>query len=255
MTSSDARRLAQAIVNSAGADQSVRVVLCPPFPYLALVSSVVKGSFVGLGAQNLYPEEEGAFTGEVSPKMLVDVGCTHVIVGHSERRNALGESDKFVNRKVRFALASGLNVILCVGENAEQRTAGQTEAVLDRQLSSGLAGVSAHTLAGLSVAYEPIWAIGTGKQASATQVEHAHALIRLQFGKIFDEQASQELCIQYGGSVNPQNASALLSVSGVDGALVGGASLNSDQFLSIVRAGMATDNSEPKGLRPLASLK
>lgn len=248
-TGSEATCLARAVVDGAGADSNVNVALSPPFPYLALVSSVLRGSSVELGAQNLYPEEEGAFTGEVSPSMLMDVGCTYVIVGHSERRHVLGESDTFVNQKVRFALASGLKVILCVGETGDQRDLGQTEAVLDRQLSSALAGVSAITLTRLSIAYEPIWAIGTGKHASPPQVQHAHALIRSRFGKIFDEQMAERLCIQYGGSVNPENASELLSTGGVDGALVGGASLNANQFLEIVRAAHVSVKSEAVSLK------
>lgn len=241
-TSSDAARLAHAIVDGVGADSSVSVVLCPPFPYLPLVSSIVKGSCVGLGAQNVYPAERGAFTGEVSPAMLIDVGCSYVIVGHSERRNILGESDAFINQKVQFALASGLGVILCVGETEEQQDLGQTKEVLDRQLNSGLTGVPASSLAQVCIAYEPIWAIGTGKHALPEQVHHAHSLIRARFGEIFHHQAAEELCIQYGGSVSPENAAALLSVNGVNGALVGGASLNSEQFLAIVRAGIPSED-------------
>ena len=159
-TTADARRLAMAIVDGVGTDVGVSVALCPPFPYLALVGEILKGSCVALGAQNLYPEKEGAFTGEVSPTMLLDLGCKYVILGHSERRHKLGESDAFINQKIRFALAAGLDVIFCVGETLDQRDADQTEAVLDRQLTLGLAGVSADTLTRLTIAYEPVWAIG-----------------------------------------------------------------------------------------------
>ena len=156
----EARQLAQTVVDGMGAEERVSVTLCPPFPYLALVGEILEGSRVALGAQNLYPEKEGAFTGEVSPTMLLDLGCKYVILGHSERRHKLGESDAFINQKVKVALAAGLDVILCVGETLEQRKANQTEPLLDRQLSLGLDGLSADTLMGLSIAYEPVWAIG-----------------------------------------------------------------------------------------------
>ena len=160
-TAAEARQLAKAIVDGMGIEDRVSVAVCPPFPYLALVGEILKGSRVALGAQNLYPEKEGAFTGEVSPTMLLDLGCKYVILGHSERRHKLGESDTFINQKVRVALAAGLDVILCVGETLDQRKADQTEAVLDRQLIQGLAGVSADTLTRLTIAYEPVWAIGS----------------------------------------------------------------------------------------------
>ncbi len=171
--------------------------------------------------------------------MLLDLGCRYVILGHSERRHTLGESDAFINRKVRVALASGLDVILCVGENLKQREADETEAVLDRQLIQGLAGLSADTLNRLTIAYEPVWAIGSlGHHATPEQAEEAHAVIRRRFGRMFDETSAQTLDIQYGGSVKPENAVALLGRHGVDGALIGGASLNAEQFLAIVRAGI-----------------
>src|SRR5664280_973965 len=154
----EARRLAKAVVDGMGIEERVSVTLCPPFPYLALVGEILKGSRVALGAQNLYPEKEGAFTGEASPTMLVDLGCKYVILGHSERRHKLGESDAFINQKVECALSAGLNAILCVGETLEQRNAKQTEAVLDSQLSQGLANVPPEFFSRLSVAYEPVWA-------------------------------------------------------------------------------------------------
>jgi triosephosphate isomerase len=244
-TAEEAGRLAKAIVAGAGFDERVSVAVCPPFPYLVLVGEILKASRVALGAQNVYPEKEGAFTGEVSPTMLLDVGCKYVILGHSERRHKLGECDTFINQKVLVALAAGLDVILCVGETLDQREADQTEAVLDRQLIQGLAGLSADTLTHLSIAYEPVWAIGgQGHYATPQQAQEAHAVIRRRFGQMFGEKSAQTLAIQYGGSVKPDNAAALLSRPGVDGALIGGASLNADQFLAIVRAGI----SEP--LRP-----
>ena len=239
-TSVEARRLARAIVDGMGIEDRVSVAVCPPFPYLALVGEILTGSCVALGAQNLFPEKEGAFTGEVSPTMLVDLGCKYVILGHSERRHQLGESDEFINRKVRAALAAGLNVILCVGETRDQREAGQTRAVLDRQLIQGLAGLAADTLPRLSIAYEPVWAIGGhGRHATPQQAQEAHAGIRHRFAQTFGEECAQTLVIQYGGSVKPENAAALLGRHGVDGALIGGASLNADQFLAIVQAAIS----------------
>ena len=239
-TAADARRLAEAVVDGVGIEDRVSVAVCPPFPYLSLVGEILKGSRVALGAQNLYPEKEGAFTGEVSPTMLLDVGCKYVILGHSERRHKLGESDTFINQKVLVALAASLDVILCVGETLDQREADQTEAVLDRQLIQGLAGLSADTLTHLSIAYEPVWAIGgQGHHATPQQAQEAHAVIRRRLGQMFGEKSAQTLAIQYGGSVKPDNAAALLSRPGVDGALIGGASLNADQFLAIVRAGIS----------------
>jgi len=238
-----ARQLTKAIVDGMRAfsiEDRVCVAVCPPFPYLAVVGEILKASRVALGAQNLYPEKEGAFTGEVSPTMLLDLGCRYVILGHSERRHMLGESDGFINQKVRVALAAGLHAIFCIGETLDQRKAHQTEAVLDRQLIQGLAGVSADTLTHLSIAYEPIWAIGNlGHQATPEQAQEAHSIIRRRFSQIFDEKSAHTLTIQYGGSVKPENASALLSCHGVDGALIGGASLNADEFLAIVRAGIS----------------
>ena len=160
-TAAEAGQLAKAVVYGVGIEDRVSVAVCPPFPYLALVGKILEGSRVALGAQNLYPEKEGAFTGEISPTMLVDVGCKYVILGHSERRHILGETDGFINQKVLIALAANLNVILCVGETLDQRKTGQTETVLDRQLVQGLVGLSADTLPRLIVAYEPVWAIGS----------------------------------------------------------------------------------------------
>ena len=244
-TAAVASRLARAVADGVGTEDRVSVAVCPPFPYLALVGEILKGSRVALGAQNLYPEKEGAFTGEVSPTMLLDVGCKYVILGHSERRHKLGESDTFINQKAQLALAAGLDVIFCCGETLDQRKADQTEAVLDRQLVQGLAGLSADTLTRLTIAYEPVWAIGSlGHHATPQQAQEAHAVIRHRFGQMFDEKSAQALAIQYGGSVKPDNAAELLGRPGVDGALIGGASLNADQFLAIVRAGIGEPQTE-----------
>ncbi len=234
-----ARQLAAGVVQGLGKEDRVTVAVCPPFPYLVPVAEVLRGSPVGLGAQNCYPEKEGAFTGEVSPAMLRDVGCRYVIVGHSERRHKLGENDEFINRKVKAALAAGLQVILCVGETLQEREANQTEGVLDEQLTGGLSGVSVEGLRGVVLAYEPVWAIGTGRNATPEQAQEAHAFLRRRVGELCGEAAAQGLIIQYGGSVKPDNAASLLRQPDVDGALVGGASLKADQFLAIVRAGMA----------------
>ena len=246
-TTAEAGRLAKAVVDGVGTEKHVVIAVCPPFIYLALVGEILKGSQVLLGAQNLYPEKEGAFTGEISPTMLLDVGCKYVILGHSERRHKLGETDGFINQKVLMALAASLNVILCVGETLDQRKTGQTETVLDQQLVQGLAGLSADALPRLIVAYEPVWAIGsTGHHATPQQVQDAHAVIRRRFGQMFGEKAAQALPIQYGGSVKPENAAALLSRQGVDGALLGGASLIADQFIAIVQAGISESQTEEK---------
>lgn len=249
-TAAEARHLTQAIVDgmdTTSIEKRVSVAICPPFPYLALVGEILQGSRVALGAQNLYPEKEGAFTGEVSPTMLLDLGCKYVILGHSERRHKLGESDEFINRKVRAALAAGLSVILCVGETFDQRKANQTEAVLDRQLVQGLADVSPGMLTRITVAYEPVWAIGnTGHQATPLQAQSAHLVIRHRFAQLFGEDSARALLIQYGGSVKPENAAALLMQPDVDGALIGGARLNADQFLAIVHAGISEPQTKGK---------
>jgi triosephosphate isomerase len=236
-TSLEAQQLAQGIANGFAAPDHVTVVLCPPFPYLAVVGDTLRDSRVVLGAQNMYPEIEGAFTGEVSPTMLRDLGCKYVIVGHSERRHKLGESNAFINRKVTCALASGLEVILCVGETQEQRTAMQTEAVLNRQLSAGLAGVPGEALSRLSIAYEPVWAIGNDEHhATPKQAHDVHLLIRRKLSQICGKTWAQKMTVQYGGSVEPENASAFLGQPGIDGVLIGGASLEADEFLAIAEA-------------------
>jgi len=239
-TADSARKLATAAVAGVGQDQRVRVAVAPPFPYLALVGEVLKGSPIALSGQNLYPEKEGAFTGEVSTAMLLDVGCKYVILGHSERRHKLGENDLFINRKVNAALAAGLRVILCVGETLEEREADHTEAVLERQLTLGLADVptSPDLHERVVIAYEPVWAIGTGRNATPDQAQLAHAFLRARVGQLLGATFASQFLIQYGGSVKPDNAASLLKQPDVDGALVGGASLNADHFLAIVRAAL-----------------
>jgi triosephosphate isomerase len=235
-SASTAEALAVGVVKGVGGDTSVDVAVCPPFPYLATVAKIVKGTPVALGAQNCYPEKEGAFTGEVSPLMLLDVGCRYVILGHSERRQKLGESDAFINRKVHAALAAGLKVILCLGETLEERESNRTEAVLESQLAGSLADVSGEALAEIVLAYEPVWAIGTGRNATPAQAQAAHAFLRRRVAQMCGHEPARGLIIQYGGSVKPDNAASLLHQPDVDGALVGGASLKADDFLAIVRA-------------------
>lgn len=234
----DGELLAANIVKGLGNESRVTVAVCPPFPYLSRVGQVVKGTPVALGAQNCYPKDDGAFTGEVSPAMLVDIGCTHVIIGHSERRQFFGDTNEFINQKVHAALKVGLKVILCIGETFDERKANRTEAVLEAQLNGSLAKITAAELANMVLAYEPVWAIGTGVNATPQQAQEAHAFIRKRVGPMCGDAAAQALVIQYGGSVKPDNAATLLGQPDVDGALVGGASLKAEDFLAIVKAGI-----------------
>jgi triosephosphate isomerase len=234
-TLAGARGLAATIASGLGEDKRVIVAVFPPFTALTAVADVLKGSAVHIGAQNCHYEKEGAFTGEVSPSMLVDTGCKYVIIGHSERRHGLGESDAILNRKLKAALAAGLHVIFCIGELLAEREGNTTEAVLESQLANGLAGLTAAELSKVVLAYEPVWAIGTGKVATPEQAQETHKFIRGRIAKMFGENAAESLLIQYGGSAKPENVSSLLHQPDVDGALVGGASLKADQFLAIIR--------------------
>jgi triosephosphate isomerase len=228
--------LARQVANAVPAGFGVDVLVAPPFPYLIPVSEAVQGSGVVLGAQNASAEAPGAFTGETAVEMLKDVGCGYVILGHSERRQILKETDQAINKKVAAALSKGLGVILCVGETLDERDGGTTEQVLETQLSAGLAGFTAANLGDLVIAYEPVWAIGTGRNATPEQAQAAHAFIRGWLSNRFGSSVGAETRIQYGGSVKPDNAAQLLGQPDVDGALVGGASLKADSFLAIVRA-------------------
>jgi triosephosphate isomerase len=231
--------LAQALRKEFGSQRDVRLAVCPPFVYLKAVADALAGSVIGVGGQNMYAEAEGAYTGEVSGLMLRDAGCRYVILGHSERRHVIGERDEFINAKVRKALEFGLEPILCVGEKLEQREAGQTEAVVSGQLRAGLAGVSAQQMAKVTIAYEPVWAIGTGRNATRDQAQEVHALLRGLLGELYDKKMAAQTIIQYGGSVKPENAGELMGMPDVDGALVGGASLKADVFGAIIRAACA----------------
>ena len=228
--------LAKAVAAGVPAGHAVDVLVAPPFPYLLAIRDALRGSGVLLGAQNAYFESPGAFTGEVAVEMLKDVGCDYVILGHSERRQLLRESDELINKKVAAALARGLKVILCIGETLEDRDGNRTERVLEAQLAGCLAGFSADHLGELVVAYEPVWAIGTGRNATPEQAQAAHAFIRAWLAGRFGSGVGDGTRIQYGGSVKPENAAALLGQADVDGALVGGACLKADSFLAIIRA-------------------
>jgi len=213
----------------------VEILLCPPFTALTAVAEQLSGTAIALGAQNCYWETEGAYTGEIAPGMLKEIGCRYVILGHSERRQYFGETDEQVNRKVHAALAHGLTPIVCVGELLAEREGGSTEAVVGRQLTGALAGLDAASVAGLVVAYEPIWAIGTGRTASAADAQAVNAYIRSIIRSQYGDAAAEQTRIQYGGSVKPDNTAELMAQPDIDGALVGGASLDADSFALIVR--------------------
>jgi triosephosphate isomerase (TIM) len=239
-----ATALAEALARDLNVADKADVVVCPAFPYLAAVGQVLKkaGSKIKLGAQDFYHAGDGAFTGEVSLAMLKDVGVGVVLVGHSERRHVIGESDTLINDKVLAALEAGFEVILCVGETLAQREAGKTDAVNWGQLGYGLAGVTAARMKQVTIAYEPVWAIGTGKTATPGDAQQAHAAIRafLKFG-LFNAEVADAVRIQYGGSVKADNAAELFSQQDIDGGLIGGASLKQADFTAIVQAAaMAT---------------
>jgi triosephosphate isomerase len=213
----------------------IDIVLCPAFTALSEVAEVVANSNMALGAQDMYSQEEGAFTGEVSPLMLKDVGCKFVIIGHSERRQFFGETNESVNNKIKAALKYGLIPIVCVGESLQERETGQTFKVLDDHIQNGLKGIGETEIPGLVIAYEPVWAIGTGKTATPAQAQEAQKYIRDLLVRMYNKEAAVEVRIQYGGSVKPENATELLQLPDVDGALVGGASLKVESFSEIVK--------------------
>ena len=226
--------LAEAVAKQSASVAEVDLAVCPPACYLDAVGRALAGSTVGLGAQNMYYQPNGAFTGEISASMLRDLGCRYVILGHSERRHVLGETDAEINKKVHAALAAGFIPIVCVGELLAEREAGRTAAVIRTQFDGSLAGISAEQMATIVVAYEPVWAIGTGKVASPQQAEEVHLDLRKIMAQRYNEVVAQTVRIQYGGSVKPDNAAELLGQPDIDGALVGGASLKVDQFMGIV---------------------
>lgn len=216
-------------------NQNIDVVLCPAFTALSEVQETLGDSVIQLGAQDVYWEDQGAFTGELSAKMLKDAGCSFVIIGHSERRKYFAETNETVNKKIRAVLDNGLTPIVCVGETLEEREANKTFDVLEDHLKNGLKNISAENVLKLVLAYEPVWAIGTGKTATPEQAQEAHKFIRDLLSKLYNKEVAQSLRIQYGGSVKPENITELIMQPDIDGALVGGASLKIDSFAEIVR--------------------
>jgi triosephosphate isomerase len=235
---SSAVELAKGLAEAVGSIDAVDIGVTPPTVYLPAVVEAVAGTTIKVGAQNVFYEDNGAYTGELSTAMLKDVGCDYVILGHSERRHVIGEADELINRKVLKALADGMEVILCVGELLEEREADKTDEVVTRQTKVGLEGVAKADMDRVTIAYEPVWAIGTGKTATPDQAQDVHAMIRKLLGDLYDASVAEATRIQYGGSVKPGNAAELLGQPDVDGALVGGASLKVDDFSAIIKAGL-----------------
>jgi len=231
-----AKALAQGLKEAAADVSEVDIAICPPSVYVQPVGEIVAGSNIGLGAQNGYFEKAGAFTGEIEMAMLTDIGCRYVILGHSERRHILGESSELINLKVHAALAAGLTPIVCVGELLAEREAGVTNLVNRRQFDGSFSGVSAEDMKKCVIAYEPVWAIGTGKVATPEQAEEVHAYLRDLLAERYGKEVADVVRIQYGGSVKAGNAKELLSKPDIDGALVGGASLKVDAFMGIINA-------------------
>jgi len=234
-TVGEAIDLVRELKTSISGVKGVEVAVAPPFTALYAVCKELEGSSIRLAAQNLYWEEKGAFTGEVSPLMLKEVGCHYVIIGHSERRQFFGEIDETVNRRIKAALLQGLKVIFCMGETLREREEGKTFPVIERQVEGGLKSLSDKELKNMVIAYEPVWAIGTGKTATPGQAEEVHRFIRGKIEKLYSREVSEEIRIQYGGSVTPENIKGLMDQPNIDGALVGGASLKAESFSKIVR--------------------
>ncbi len=234
LSRSEAVALAEGLAAKVGTSSAVEIAVCPPAVYLSVVADVLRGSAVGLGAQNLYHQPNGAYTGEISAAMLVDIGCQYVILGHSERRHILGETNEDVNAKVHTALAAGLIPIVCVGETLAEREANKTTDIVQEQLAGSLAGLNDSQVTRVVIAYEPVWAIGTGKVATKEQAEEVHASLRQMLTVRYNATVAASVRIQYGGSVKADNAAELLGQPNIDGALVGGASLKADSVLGIV---------------------
>ncbi|MBM2840047.1 MAG: Triosephosphate isomerase [Bacteroidetes bacterium] len=214
----------------------VTVAVCPPFISLAIASNLLRGSTIKLGAQNMSEHDEGAYTGEISWKMLKSAGCEYVILGHSERRLYSGETNELINAKARKALSNGLKPIICVGETLDQREKGVTTQIITTQIRGVLAGISSQDLVQVTIAYEPVWAIGTGKNATPVQAQEVHLEIRKLIGQLYNWNVAEGVIIQYGGSVKPENAEDLLSQADIDGALVGGACLKAESFAAIIKS-------------------
>jgi triosephosphate isomerase (TIM) len=235
--SKSAVELAKGVAQKCGTMlDKVEICVCPPFVYLAAVKNALGSSNIGLGAQDVYFEPKGAFTGEVSCQMLKDIGCKNVIIGHSERRHVIRETDELINKKLIAAIDAGLLPIFCVGELLEQRKAGKTEQVVKEQIQKGLNGLTAEKVKTVTIAYEPVWAIGTGVNATPQQAQEVHLMIRQLIGKMYNKDLAGQIRIQYGGSAKADNAAELMSQADVDGLLVGGASLKADEFAAMVKA-------------------
>ncbi|MEK6645885.1 MAG: triose-phosphate isomerase [Candidatus Firestonebacteria bacterium] len=213
----------------------VDVAVCPPYTSLSVISEAIKSSKIMLGAQNVHWETKGAFTGEVSPQMLLDIGCTLVIIGHSERRTYFGETDETINKKIKSVLLVGLNPIFCVGETLSEREKGITEEIIKRQITEGLKDIKLESMSKITIAYEPVWAIGTGKTATPKQANDVHIFIRGIIKQLYGNEIAQNVRIQYGGSVKSENIAELMKESDIDGALVGGASLEADTFIKLIK--------------------
>ena len=234
-TPDEAAATAQQLVRSVGSVSDVDIMIAPTFIALAAVYAAIKNSPVALGAQNLYWQDEGAYTGEISAPMLKSVGCRYCIIGHSERRQYFAETDETVNKKIKAAIKAGLQPIFCVGETEKERESGQTLSILDKQIKKGLEGLVLEQLDLLIIAYEPVWAIGTGKTATDNQAQEVHQFIRSLVKNNFGQALSDSVRILYGGSVKPDNIASLMAMPDIDGALVGGASLNAESFRKIVK--------------------
>jgi len=236
-TSTEAENLVRKLILELNSYEDVETVVFPPFPYLQKVKTLLQGTGIAVGAQNMFWEEKGAYTGEVSPLMLVDVGCRYVILGHSERREYFGETDEKVNRKIKAALRFGLRPLVCIGEKLEERKKGLAEKVVESQLRGSLSGLNPSQISQIVIAYEPVWAIGTGETATPQQAQKMHKFIREILERICGEKIAQSVRIQYGGSVRPDNIRELMDQPDIDGALVGGASLDAISFVKIVKYG------------------
>ena len=231
----EAVELVRELKGSLSGAEEVEVAVAPAFTALYAVQKELQGSFIQLAAQNVFWEEKGAYTGEISPLMLKDLGCRYAIIGHSERRQFFGEKDETVNRRIRAALSHGLRPIFCIGETLKEREEGKTVSIVESQLEAGLRGIEGSQMERMVIAYEPVWAIGTGKTASPGQAEEVHGSIRQKLGKLYGHEIAEKIRIQYGGSVTPENVNGLMSQKNIDGALVGGASLEAESFSRIVR--------------------
>jgi triosephosphate isomerase len=235
-SNTEASALAEAIMNKTSGIKKTKIIVCPPATALVEVVGILKETPIGIGAQNMHWEKKGAFTGEISADMIKSTGASYVIIGHSERRQFFAETDETVNKKLLAALSANLNPIVCIGETLEQRESGITKKVVGQQLDGALKGLSSVQLAPVILAYEPVWAIGTGKTATPDQAQEVHAYIRSKIQEMFDRPTSESMVIQYGGSVKPDNAYELLQQPDIDGALVGGACLESESFAQIIES-------------------